>query len=181
MSIYDYVVKDNKGEDVSLEKYKGAVVLIINSATECGFTPQYDELQDLYDKYKDRGFIILDFPCNQFGGQAPGTNEEIADFCSSKFNIKFPIFDKVDVAGDDAIDLFKYLVSEKPFEGFGKGNKLGLVLHAMMKKNDKNYAQNPDIKWNFTKFLVDRDGNVIERFEPTTKMSNVDKKINEVL
>lgn len=181
MSIYNYTVKDNKGEDVSLEKYKGEVVLIINSATECGFTPQYDELQELYDKYKDRGFIILDFPCNQFGGQAPGTNDEIATFCSSKFNIKFPIFDKVDVAGDDAIDLFKYLVSEKPFEGFGKGHKLSLILHAMMKKNDKNYAENPDVKWNFTKFLVDRDGNVIERFEPTSKMSNLEKKINEVL
>ncbi len=181
MTIYDFEVKDIKDEKVSLEKYKGQVVLVINSATKCGFTPQYDELQDLYEKYKDQGFIILDFPCNQFGGQAPGSNEEILSFCDAKFGITFPMFSKIEVNGDNAHPLYKFLKSQKGFAGFDEAHELTPVLKKMMSEADPNYENDPSIKWNFTKFLIDRDGNVTERFEPTEAIFIIEDKIKELI
>ena len=157
MTIYDFKVKDNKGKEISLETYKGKVLLIVNTATRCGFTPQYSGLQDLYEKYQKDGFEILDFPCNQFGHQAPGNAEEIASFCDIKFGIKFKQFEKIDVNGENTIPLYKYLKEQKK----GKlGNK---------------------IKWNFTKFLINRNGEVVARFAPTTKPEKIDKYIKELL
>ncbi len=181
MNIYDFKVKNAKGEEVSLETYKGKVLLIINSATECGFTPQYANLQEIYEIYGNEKFEILDFPCNQFGNQAPGSNEEIASFCSGRFGITFPLFSKVEVNGENSEKLFDYLKSQKGFEGFDKDNQLTAVLEDMFSKANPNYADSPDIKWNFTKFLVDTNGNVVERFEPTKDMEVVKTKIGELL
>lgn len=179
MSIYDFSVKTRKGEDVSLADYKGKVILIVNTATGCGFTPQYKELQEMYEKYADNGFEILDFPCNQFAEQAPGTDDEIHTFCTGRFGITFPQFAKVDVIGDEAIPLFKYLSENTTFAGF-KG-AMGLVLNPIAAKMDKDYKNNGNIKWNFTKFLIDREGNIVGRYEPTDKISNITKKLEEVL
>lgn len=181
MGIYDFNVLNRNGETVSLEEYKNKVILIINSATECGFTPQYDDLQDLYERYNQDNFIILDFPCNQFGNQAPGTNQEIASFCSTKFGITFPIFSKIDVNGENASPLFEYLKSQKGFQGFDPEHKLTPVLEEKLKKENPEYKNEPDIKWNFTKFLIDRSGNVIERFEPTTDIHIIEEKVKELL
>lgn len=153
MSVYDFSVKDQKGEDCSLSKYKGKVLLIVNTATKCGFTKQYKELEELYEKYADQGFEILDFPCNQFFHQAPGSDEEINSFCSLNFGTKFPRFKKVEVNGDNADPLFVYLC----------------------KQNAKGKVKK--VKWNFTKFLIGKDGNFVERFEPTAKPSSFEDKI----
>lgn len=179
MSIYDFSVKTRKGEDVSLADYKGKVLLIVNTATGCGFTPQYKELQEMYDKYAEKGLEILDFPCNQFADQAPGTDEEIHTFCTGRFGITFPQFAKVDVIGENAIPLFKYLSENTTFGGF-KG-PAGLVMGPVVSKMDKDYKKNGNVKWNFTKFLIDREGNIVARYEPTDKMSDLAKKIEEVL
>ena len=177
MNIYDFSVKTRKGEDVSLSNYKGKVLLIVNTATGCGFTPQYDELQDLYDEFKDQGLEILDFPCNQFANQAPGNDEEIHSFCTGRYGITFPQFAKVDVNGDNAIPLFKWLTENTTFKGFGN-SPMGMMLSIAVKKSDKEYKNNGNIKWNFTKFLIDRNGNIVERFEPTD-MKNLKSKIQE--
>lgn len=157
MSIYDYAVADMNGGKQSLAEYKGKVLLIVNTATGCGFTPQYDGLQDLYEKYQAQGFEILDFPCNQFGNQAPGSDEEIVDFCNSRYGITFPQFHKIDVNGENEDPLYTYLKSQKS----------GLMGSA--------------IKWNFTKFLVDRQGNVVERFAPTKEPVALEKAIEKAL
>lgn len=157
MSIYDFKVLDAKGEEVPMTDYKGKVLLIVNTATGCGFTPQYEGLQKLYDKYKEKGLEILDFPCNQFGHQAPGTEEEIQEFCTLKYKTTFPLFAKIDVNGKSADPLYNYLKKQK-------GGFLG-----------------NDIKWNFTKFLVTRDGAVIERYAPMTKPENIEADILKLL
>ena len=177
MNIYDFSEKTRKGEDFSLSNYKGKVLLIVNTATGCGFTPQYDELQDLYDEFKDQGLEILDFPCNQFANQAPGDDEEIHSFCTGRYGITFPQFAKVDVNGDNAIPLFKWLTENTTFKGFGN-SPMGMMLSIAVKKSDKEYKNNGNIKWNFTKFLIDRNGNIVERFEPTD-MKNLKSKIQE--
>lgn len=166
MNIYDFTVKAQDGSDVALADYKGKVLLIVNTATGCGFTPQYDELQNLYDEFKDRGFEILDFPCNQFGEQAPGSDEEIHTFCTGRFGITFPQFAKVDVNGESAIPLFKWLTDNTTFNGFGM-SPMGVMLSGVVKKTDKDYKKNGKVKWNFTKFLIDRNGEIVSRFEPT--------------
>lgn len=181
MNVYDFKVIDNYGDEVSLEDYKGKVLLIMNSATRCGFTPQYDALQDLYEKYGEDGFVILDFPCNQFGEQAPEEIEEIVTFCDTKFGITFPIFSKVEVNGEGAIPLFKYLKEQKGFEGFDEYHELTPVLEKKLSKSNPDYKNDPSIKWNFTKFLIDRDGNVAERFEPTKDFYEIEEKIKELL
>ncbi|MDF2543208.1 MAG: Glutathione peroxidase [Herbinix sp.] len=181
MSIYDFKAVNKYGEEVSLHDYEGKVVLIQNSATQCGFTPQYDDLQDLYEKYADEGFVILDFPCNQFGHQAPGSDEEIATFCDSHFGITFPMFSKIEVNGENAHPLFKYLVSEKGFAGFDEDHQLTVKLDAMLSNADPDYKNKPSIKWNFTKFLIDKDGTVVERFEPTTPIYEIEDRIKELL
>ena len=172
--IYDITVKDDLGKDVSLADYKGKVLLIVNTATRCGFTPQYDELEALYEKYHADGLEILDFPCNQFGEQAPGTIKEIHQFCTANFNIKFPQFDKIDVNGANESPLFTYLKAKKSFGGFDLNDQSGKFMDEMLRKQDADYDKKSDIKWNFTKFLVSRDGRVVKRYEPTDKMSDVD-------
>jgi len=180
MSIYDYSVKNPKGEEVSLEQFRGKVLLIVNTATGCGFTPHYKDLESMYEKYHDQGFDILDIPCNQFAGQTPGTDEEIHEFCTLKYNTQFPQMKKSDVNGENALPLYAYLKSQKGFEGFGK-SPMALMMSTMLKKIDKDYKNNPDIKWNFTKFLVDREGNVVNRFEPTADMKVVDSAVKSLL
>ena len=175
--IYDISVKDDLGNDASLADYKGKVLLIVNTATRCGFTPQYDELEALYEKYHAQGFEILDFPCNQFGEQAPGTIEEIHQFCTMNFNIKFPQFDKIDVNGANESPLFTYLKAQKGFSGFDLNDQRGKFMDEMLRKQDADYDKKSDIKWNFTKFLVSRDGRVVKRYEPTDKMTDVDADI----
>ncbi|SKC60880.1 glutathione peroxidase [[Eubacterium] yurii] len=180
MGLYEYSIKDGKGNDVQLSEYKGKVILIVNSATTCGFTPQYNELQEMYGKYNSQGFEIIDIPCNQFGGQAPGTDEEIAGFCSLKFGTTFPQMQKSDVNGENELPLYGFLKSQKGFEGLGKGAK-AIALTAFLKTKYPNFKTSPDIKWNFTKFLIDREGNVIQRFEPTTDMKLIDEEIQKLL
>ena len=181
MNIYDFIVENAAGDEVSLKDYAGQVILIINSATECGFTPQYDNLQDLFEKYGSDGFVILDFPCNQFGNQAPGSNEEIVSFCDSRYGITFPIFSKIEVNGENENPLYTFLKFQKGFAGFNPEHPLTPMLESVLERTDKNYAKSSDIKWNFTKFLIDREGNVVERFEPTADMAEVEEKIASLL
>lgn len=179
-NVYDFTVKDMEGQDQSLGQYKGKVLLIVNTATKCGFTPQYNELEEKYREFKDQGFEILDFPCNQFANQAPGTTEEIHKVCSLKFGTEFPQFEKIDVNGENADPLYVYLATEKPFEGFGKGLK-SFGLEKFAQKNNKTFGDKAYIKWNFTKFLIDREGNVCQRFEPTAKMTEVKEAVKSLL
>ena len=178
--IYDYKLTTGTGDVIDLADYKGKVILIVNTATGCGFTSQYSELAQWYNDYHDKGLEILDIPCNQFGRQAPGTDEEIHAFCTLNYKTPYKQMKKSDVNGETAIPLFKYLKEQKGFAGFGKG-PAALAMSAMLKKIDKDYKNNPEIKWNFTKFVVDRNGNVVARFEPTENMDNVDKYVERVL
>ena len=178
--IYDITVKDMDGKDVSLANYKGKVLLIVNVASKCGLTPQYEGLEALYQKYKDQGLEILAFPCNQFLGQEPGTNDEIQSFCSLTYNVTFPLFDKIDVNGENESPLFAFLKSKQAFKGFGNGEQ-AKFMDEMLKKQDPDYASKPDIKWNFTKFLVDSKGNVVARFEPTVSMNLVSTMVSSKL
>lgn len=180
MNVYDFSARTRSGEEISLSEYKGKVLLIVNSATGCGFTPQYDELEELYAAHEKDGFEILDFPCNQFGNQAPGEDEEIHEFCTMRYGIKFPQFSKIDVNGENAIPLYKWLTENTTFEGFGK-SPMSLLLAGVVKKMDKDYKNNGNIKWNFTKFLIDREGNVVARFEPTTVPSAIATDIEKLL
>ena len=185
MRIYDFKVKNDVEQDVSLSEYKGKVLLIVNTATRCGFTPQYKELEALYEKYHAEGLEILDFPCNQFGEQAPGTIQEIHQFCTANFDIQFPQFDKIDVNGASESPLFTYLKSQKGFSGFDLNDKTGKFMDEMLRKQDADYDKKSDIKWNFTKFLVSRDGRVLRRYEPTDKISiieaDIQMEVNPVL
>ncbi len=180
-NIYQFTVTDGIGNTVNLADYEGKVLLVVNTATECGFTPQYTELQQLYDRYASQGFAILDFPCNQFGGQAPGSNEDIHAFCTGTYNITFPQMDKIDVNGDQAAPVFVWLKSKAPFGGFDTTDRIGAYLDQMFRAQDSLYDQSPDIKWNFTKFLIDRKGNVAQRFEPTAKMEEVEAALKALL
>ena len=179
-TVYDFTVKDRMGRDVSLSEYRGKVLLIVNTATGCGFTPHYEPLEEMYRDMKDRGFEILDFPCNQFANQAPGSDDEIHEFCTVKFGTEFPQFKKIDVNGDTADPLFAWLAGEKPFEGFGKGLKLA-ALQKFADMNNKAFGDKAYIKWNFTKFLIDREGRVVARFEPTVDMEDVRKAVAAAL
>ena len=181
MRFYDFEAEDITGVSIKMDEYKGKVVLVVNTATKCGFTPQYDDLQDLYEKYQDMGLEILDFPCNQFGNQALGTDEEIASFCDSRYGITFPHFRKVDVNGENALPLYNYLKNEKGFEGFNQNHPLTPLIEGILSRVSRNYANEADIKWNFTKFLIDRDGNVVKRFEPTEDIDLIENNIKELL
>ena len=180
MGIYDFYVKDRKGNDVSLAEYKGKVLLIVNTATGCGFTPHYEPLEAMYKDLRESGFEILDFPCNQFANQAPGTEDEIHEFCTLKFGTEFPQFAKIDVNGENAEPLFAYLATEKPHEGFGKGVK-SAFMNKFTKMNNKKFGDKAYIEWNFTKFLVDREGKVVARFEPTVEMDEVRAAVEALL
>ena len=180
MSFYDYTVTNRHGEEVSLKDYEGKVVLVVNTATGCGFTPQYEPIEKMYEAYHEKGFEVLDIPCNQFAGQTPGTDEEIHEFCTLKYHTQFPQMKKSDVNGENALPLYGYLKEQKGFEGFGKG-PMAFAMGAMLKKIDKHYAENPDIKWNFTKFVIDREGNVVARFEPIADMKKVEECVVSLL
>ena len=171
-NIYDFTVKDRSGNEVSLKEYAGKVLLIVNTATGCGFTPHYEPLEAMYKEFREKGFEILDFPCNQFAGQAPGSEDEIHEFCTLKFGTEFPQFAKIDVNGENADPLFAYLATEKPFAGFGKGLK-NAALNKFSDMNNRKFGDKAYIRWNFTKFLVNRQGEVIARFEPTEDMKDV--------
>ncbi len=173
MGFYDLSVTAPDGSQVSMADFKGKVVLVVNTATGCGFTPHYAPIEEMYEKYHDQGFEVVDVPCNQFKGQTPGTDEEIHQFCTLKYHTQFPQMKKSDVNGENAIELFKYLKSQKGFEGFGKG-PAALAMSALLKTIDKDYKNNPEIKWNFTKFVINREGEVVARFEPTADMKKVE-------
>ena len=176
-SVFDFTVKDDVEQEVSLSDYKGKVLLIVNTATRCGFTPQYKELEALYEKYAKDDFEILDFPCNQFGEQAPGTILEIHQFCTANFDIQFPQFDKIDVNGTNEHPLYTYLKAQKGFGGFDINDQRGKFMDDMLRKRDADFDKKSDIKWNFTKFLVSRDGRVLKRYEPTDKISDIEADI----
>lgn len=179
MSIYDYSVKNRKGDNVSLKDYKGKVLIIVNTATGCGFTPQYDGLEKLYSKYHDKGLEILDFPCNQFGNQAPGTDDEIHEFCSLKYNTSFDQFSKIEVNGKEESPLYTYLKSQMA-DDIIEGIKNKMSMKAI-EKISKTAKSKEDIKWNFTKFLIDKRGNVVGRFSPTYKPEDMENKIKEII
>ncbi len=169
---YGIEVTNQDASKQNLEEYKGKVLLIVNTATGCGFTPHYKELEAMYREFKDQGFEILDFPCNQFKEQAPGTDAEINQFCSLKYDTTFKRFRKVEVNGENKCDLFAYLEEAQPYTG--KGLKMGML-------NKLSGATGNEIRWNFTKFLVDREGNVVGRFEPTKDMKDVKKEVEKIL
>lgn len=179
MNAYEFTVKAQDGTDVSLADFQGKALLIVNTATGCGFTPQYTELQEIYEAFHDQGFEILDFPCNQFGEQTPGSDEEVHDFCTGRYGITFPQYSKIDVNGENAIPLYQWLTSNTKFAGFD--GPMGLILRPIVKKMDKDYKNNGNIKWNFTKILIDRNGQIVERFEPTADLKKIRAKIEEIL
>ena len=179
-SIYDYSVPATDGTEVKLADYKGKVMVIVNTATGCGFTPHYEPLEKMYENYHEQGLEIIDVPCNQFAGQTPGTDEEIHEFCTLKYNTQFSQMKKSDVNGENELPLYTYLKSQKGFDGFGKGPK-ALMMSGLLKTIDKDYKNNPNIKWNFTKFVVDREGNVVARFEPTADMKNLEECVKSLL
>ncbi len=180
MTIYDYSIPKSDGIELSLMDLKGKVILIVNTATGCGFTPQYEDLEKLYEKYHDKGLEIIDIPCNQFGHQTPGTDEEVHQFCQLHYNTKFDQMKKSDVNGENELPIYTYLKSQKGFKGFGE-HKLSYLLADMLSKADPDWDKKSDIKWNFTKFLVNRQGEVVERLEPTVDMKDVETKIAELI
>ena len=178
-SIYDFELPRRKGEPASLKDYQGKVLIIVNTATGCGFTPHYKDLESMYEKYHDQGLEIIDVPCNQFRNQAPGTDEEIHEFCQAKYKTQFEQFKKSDVNGPNQLPLYKYLKEKAPFKGFS-GVK-GFFFSGIMgivgnKREDEN-----DVRWNFTKFIVNKQGEVVERFEPTTSMADVEEYVKKLL
>ena len=179
MSIYDYKIKNRDNEDISLKEFKDRVLIIVNTATGCGFTPQYEGLENLYKKYHDKGLEILDFPCNQFGNQAPGTDDEIHEFCALKYNTSFDQYTKVEVNGENELPLYTYLKSQIK-DDIIEGLKNKMAMKAV-EKLSKTTKKAEDIKWNFTKFLVDRDGNVVGRYSPTFKPEDMEEAIKKLL
>lgn len=180
--IYDITVKDIDGSDVSLANYKGKVLLIVNVASKCGLTPQYQGLEALYQKYKDQGLEILGFPCNQFLGQEPGTNEEIQSFCSLNYNVTFPLFDKIDVNGEAESPLYTYLKEQAPFKGYPEGaEEFAARLDQIHQQTGTGFDQGDAIRWNFGKFLVSKDGKTILRFEPMVTPDMMEEAIQELL
>ena len=179
-TIYQFSAESNSGDQVNFAEYKGKVLLIVNTASKCGFTPQYDGLEALYQKYKDQGLVVIGFPCDQFGHQEPGSNEEIEEFCRLNHGVTFPLMAKSDVNGENANEVFKWLYAEKPFAGWGE-SETGKFMDGMLSRNDPDYASNPDIKWNFTKFLIDRNGKVVARFEPVVTPEELDGQIAAIL
>ncbi len=181
MNVYDFTVKTKDGKDKSLADYRGKVLLIVNVASKCGFTPQFAELQELYTTYKDRGFEILGFPSDQFANQSPGTNEEFQQFCKLNYGVTFTIFAKGDVRDETAHPLYKYLVSQIGFQGFDMSHPVAQPLVDALNEDFPEYLKGDGIKWNFSKFLIDRDGNVVARFEPTTLPSAIAADIEKIL
>jgi glutathione peroxidase len=181
MSIYDFEVKNANGETVSLSDYKGKVLLIVNTASRCGFTPQFQDLQKLYAKYQKYGFEILGFPCNQFGEQEPGSSQDAVAFCQRNYGVTFPIFEKIEVNGNNAHPLFQYLKKEAPFKGFDETSASGKILKLMIMDKNPEWFVGDEIKWNFTKFLINRDGKVIRRYEPIEEPLDFEKDIETLV
>ena len=181
MGVYEYTMENRDGSMASMADYQEKVLLIVNTATGCGFTPQYEELEELYKTYGERGLVVLGFPCNQFAAQEPGTNEEVQTFCRLNYGVSFPIFAKGDVRGETAQPLFKYLTKKKGFKGFDENHPVAKPLMDALQKNFPEYLEGDSIKWNFTKFLIDRKGNVVERYEPTTTPKAMAKDIEALL
>ena len=181
MSLYDYQVKNIRGENVSLSDYKGKLALVVNTASKCGFTPQYEGLEKLYQTYRDRGFVILGFPCNQFLEQDPGSNTEIASFCKLNYGVSFPLFAKIDVNGPKADPLYAWLKQKAPFRGFELEKESGKMIRGVVEKHYPQNLTGDDIKWNFTKFLVGRDGETVRRFEPTVTPAELDAVVKASL
>ena len=179
MSIYDIKITNREGKELSLENYKGKTLLIVNTATGCGFTPQYEGLEKLYEQYHNQGLEILDFPCNQFGHQAPGTDDEIHEFCTAKYQTQFDQLAKIEVNGENEHPLYTYLKQQQPNEII-EGTKNKLAMKAI-EKISTTYKNKEDIKWNFTKFLVDKEGNVVKRYDPTFDPKNIEKDIKEII
>ena len=179
MSLYDYSIVDRNGKEISLKEYKGKVLIIVNTATGCGFTPQYEGLENLYKKYHDNGLEIIDIPCNQFGNQAPGTDDEIHEFCALRYNTSFDQFTKADVNGENELPLYTYLKEQKKEDKIdGMKNKMAMKA---IEKISKTLKKDGDIKWNFTKFLIDKDGKVIERYSPTFKPVDMEEDIKKII
>ena len=181
MNVYDFKVKTKNGEDKSLKDYAGKVLLIVNTASKCGFTPQFKGLEEIYKQYKDRGFEILGFPCNQFAAQDPGSNDEIQTFCRLNYGVSFTIFAKGDVRGENAQPLFKYLIEQKKFEGFDESKPMTAILTKALKENFPEFLEDDGVKWNFTKFLIDKEGNVVARFEPMIEPAELAAEIEKLL
>lgn len=179
-TIYQFSAESNSGDPVNFADYKGKVLLVVNTASKCGFTPQYDGLEALYQKYKEQGLVVIGFPCDQFGHQEPGSNEEIEEFCRLNHGVTFPLMAKSDVNGENANEVFKWLYAEKPFAGWGE-SEMGKAMDGMLSRSDPDYASNPDIKWNFTKFLIDRKGHVVARFEPVVTPAELASEIEALL
>ena len=179
-TVYDFSLNDKSGNEVSLSQYKGKVLLIVNTATGCGFTPQYEDLETMYHSLKDKGLEILDIPCNQFGHQAPGSDAEIKEFCTLKFGADFPQFKKSDVNGANELPLYTWLKSQKPCQG-GYEAKLAAVMEKLYNEANPEPRKKDDIQWNFTKFLINRQGEVVARFEPTVDMKEVRKQVEAAL
>lgn len=181
MSLYEYTARNIRGKETRLDHYKDKVILIVNTASKCGFTPQYSDLQKLYEKFSDDGFQILGFPSNQFGEQEPGTNEDVDVFCQLNYGVSFPLFEKIDVKGKNKHPLFQYLTGEAGFEGFDTDNAGGRLLQAMLQEREPAALADDEVKWNFTKFLIDRKGNVVQRFESYTDPLDIEPAIRELL
>ena len=180
-TIYDFTALSNKGKEVNFADYQGKVLLIVNTASKCGFTPQYDGLEALYQKYKDQGLVIIGFPCDQFGHQEPGTDEQIEEFCRINHGVTFLLMSKIEVNGEGAHPIYQWLKSQAGFAGFDPAHPLTKILDEMFTKADPDYASKPDIKWNFTKFLISKEGKVVSRFEPTTEPQGMEESIEKAL
>ena len=179
MNIYDFKVKTRNGEEFSLSDFKGKVMLIVNTATGCGFTPQYEGIENLYEKYHDKGFEVLDFPCDQFGHQAPGSDDEIHEFCTAKYKTQYDQFAKIEVNGENEEPLYAYIKKEQPNEEVvGLKNKMAMKA---IKKISATCKKDGDIVWNFTKFLVDRNGNVVKRYDPTYDPKDIEKDLIKII
>ncbi|MBQ9559398.1 MAG: glutathione peroxidase [Bacteroidaceae bacterium] len=180
-NVYQFSLTDGEGRSVSLKEFKGRAMLIVNTATKCGFTPQYKDLETLYEQYHAKGLEIIDLPCNQFGQQAPGSLDEIRQFCTATYGTQFPQWAKVEVNGPGEIPLYTWLKAQKGFGGFDLTNPTGKFLDEMFRKQDANYDKSADIKWNFTKFLIDRKGRVVARFEPTATAEEIEEAVKKIL
>ena len=181
MSIYNYTMMDIDGEEVSLDSFRGKAVLIVNTASKCGLTPQYEGLEALYKKYKDQGLVILGFPSNQFAEQEPGDNKEVKNFCSMNYGVTFPIFSKTEVRGDNAHPLFKELEEALPHQGFDLSVPFGAKIHGVLSQAFPHILEGNGIKWNFNKYLIDRNGNPVARFEPYVIPSELEDAIIRVI
>ncbi len=180
MSVYPFSYRSIEGKEVSLSDYAGKVLLLVNTASKCGFTPQYEGLEKLYQGYKDKGLVIIGFPCNQFGEQEPGTNDDVQEFCKARYGVSFPLSEKVEVRGEHATPLYQHLTANTAFNGFGRGAKAKTLEVFLKARYGKGYRDS-SVKWNFTKFLIDKEGNIAGRYEPTVSPEEMEETIKELL